>query len=573
MPELTAKQRIVLFCAVPLCIGLSFFSRHIAGMIYTHWHYSCLVYNPESVRRSPPAAYDFLPDDVSWDETRAYARWTNEVIRGELGGATLASFAPYLTTDVPREPFWLRDRLGPMILAGIALLPASDVRTSFLIADLIFPIGLALALVLLCWEMSRSVSFAVAATSVVMFFNWQDLLNLIAFFRGAPQNGAIFLRTPYPQFSAILFCLFLLSLFRLVQEPAWSRLLVFALLLWLNFFTYFYSWTYALMFVGASVLLLATTLMGSSLESIIPLPEKRLRALLGLVSGTGVCFLLAFPVWWGIIRKTPGTNDTFLRLGGTFTHAPELRYTTVLLILAIVLLGWRTCRWGNRWFAVIFLMASLLVMNIQVITGTTIQPGHWTGYYIQPLFLLFFFDFLWTLELGRNSVKIRSAVAGALLTAGIATNVYKLSVGAEQAVGFNRRDPAFEQVLDLFRQPSLRSYGFLSNDDYLSTVLPAYVTQKPLRPWYMDPETDGELASLRRAALQALSGEPASSGRAPGSNTGVLSAPTQTLTLVPNRILFVLNRHRLSSDSLAANRQVLLRNEDFLVLAPLAGPR
>ena len=95
-----SRCRNVVFCIAAFIIGMSFFARHIAGMVYTHSQYSCLVYNPKSVREAPPARYDFLPDDVSWDETRAYARWTNEIIRGELGGATLGSFAPYLTTSV-----------------------------------------------------------------------------------------------------------------------------------------------------------------------------------------------------------------------------------------------------------------------------------------------------------------------------------------------------------------------------------------------------------------------------------------------------------------------------------------
>lgn len=529
-------------------------------MFYTHSQYSCLVYNPKSVRETPPAPYDFLPDDISWDESRAYARWTNEVMRGELGGATLGSFAPFLTSYVPQPPLWLRDRLGPVILAGMARLPGSDVRSAFLAADLIFPLGAALALLLLCWEMRPSVWFGVAATSLVLFFNWQDLLNFIAFLRGARQNESIFLRTPYPQFSMIVFCLFLWALLRLVKGPTVLRGLLFVILLDLNFFTYFYSWTYALMFAGSGLLLLAAVTAVPGLQVNLPSPEQNNRVLFRLLMATGVGFVLAFPVWLGIIQKNPAANDAFVRLGGTFGHAPELRYSTALVICFLALLLWRTCPWKNRWFAMAFLLASLFVMNIQVVIGKTIQPAHWTGYYIQPIFLIFLADLFWTLASWENRRVLPCAIAIVLLTAGVAENVYKLSIGARQSADFNRRDPAFEQVLELFRQPALRSYGFLSNDVYVSTVLPAFVVQKPLLPWYMDPETNGELTSLQRAAAQALDSE---------SESRLATAPTApALTLRADKILFVLNLHRPFSDSLAANRRVLLRNDDFLVLAP-----
>ena len=98
--------------------------------------------------------------------------------------------------------------MGPLILAGIARLPGGDVRTAFLAANLLFPIGIALSLMFLSWELRPSMSFAVAATSLIMFFNWQDVLNFIAFLRGARQNSAMFLRTPYPQVSVVLFAFF-----------------------------------------------------------------------------------------------------------------------------------------------------------------------------------------------------------------------------------------------------------------------------------------------------------------------------------------------------------------------------
>jgi hypothetical protein len=137
-----------------------------------------------------------------------------------------------------------------------------------------------------------------------------------------------------------------------------------------------------------------------------------------------------------------------------------------------------------------------------------------------------------------------------------------LSIGARQAIDFNRRDPAFEQLLRVLKQPRLRDYGFLSNDVYVDSVLPAFVIQKPLRPLYHDPLTDAELASLKMASDRAL-GSGSSSNVV--SNSQAQVAPV--FTFKTERIIFVLNRHLFFSDSLLTNRKVLLQNQDFLVLA------
>src|ERR1700682_1633176 len=91
--------------------------------------------------------------------------------------------------------------------------------------------------------------------------------------------------------------------------------------------------------------------------------------------------LLTFPVWAGIITNNPVVRDAFKRGSGALGHRPEFKYSSLLLVLLILLMLWRSSSWANRWFAVVYLSASLLVMNIQVITGKTIQPQHWAGYY------------------------------------------------------------------------------------------------------------------------------------------------------------------------------------------------
>jgi hypothetical protein len=109
---------------------------------------------------------------------------------------------------------------------------------------------------------------------------------------------------------------------------------------------------------------------------------------------------------------------------------------------------------------------------------------------------------------------------------------------------------------------SLRHEGFLTNDPLLDQILPAYVPQKPLQPWWMDPLSNSEIRALHLAAAHLLE-EPMDYRAAhPGSS----------LRFDPAKTIVVCNRHR-PIHIRAAACQALVSNDDFLVisLAPCGG--
>ena len=561
-----SKRILSIFVVCATLIALSFFFRHIAGIAITHGAYNPLVYNPSDVRTVPAPHYDYLPDDVVWDEVRAYARTTQGFFRGEYGGPVIESYQPYVESQLPHRRTFFRDGLGQCLLSRMAMLLGS-VPSAFLLADFLFVFLLTMSLLFFCWELKQSVVFAIAATSAILFFNWQDVLNLYFFlFRGALQNSSFVIRTPYPQLALVVFLGFLFLLKRAVEKPGAVVALGLAIAAALNFYTYFFSWPVVGMCFFATVILLA-------ISPCMPVNAfhldhaTRRKALWTVLASGAVAMALSAPVWTVYLKKTPDVVDTFLRFEGVFTHRPNIKYTMLLLSLLVAVYVAR--RLGNEvhWIFVVLILAFLGVMNIQVISGRTIQPNHWSSYYVQPFLMLAVIHFLWRYVEKMNSRRIGFGVA-LLLAVGVGLNVHKFWIAARDSQAFQTRDAAFAQLTERLRATDVVDLGFVSNDYYISQILPAYVPIKPLEPSYMDPLSNQEIWQLRLAAAESAGFDDWNAYADASGRSMPLEMRVEPLRFWEDRVLLVMNKHRMIPRRALEGRCSILDNQDFLVLKP-----
>lgn len=546
---------------IAFVIALSFFVRHLAGVVLVGTQYDAMVYNAASIRVIPPARYDFKPDEVTWDETREYGRFTQEILRGEWLGATPDSFNAYLAQGSFSSHGWYRDRLGPILLAAVAWVFSADVPMAFLLADLILPWLAAFLLLVLAWEIYPRLGFAVLATSLVMWFNWTDVLGLAQFLQGAPQDAALWLRTPYPQLSSPLLLLVFIALVHFHRQPTWLSAGAVGLALVATFYTYFYAWSFAFVMVG---LYLALLVLPRTARPILQINQPRTR-LTYLLPVTCIAVGVAFPVWGVLLQNSQEFHDSFLRVFGVLSHSPDWARTLILLSLLVVTLAVKPERWETRWFWVLFWGAAIVLWNQQVITGKVNQPGHWTQLEFEPLGLVFICDL--GLALYRSSPKLErfqiqprwiKSIVVILFLVGLGQNGYKLWRGAQEAVAYNDIDQSLKSLIVFLRAPEFARDGFLTNDPYLDVVLPAYVSQKPLKPWYMDPLTDEQIRTLGTARTVQF-------GKILGSSLDGDTAPPPAIRFEPSRVLLILNRHREPSTEVA-NCRPLLENSDFIVV-------
>lgn len=454
------------------------------------------------------------------------------------------------------EPLWIRDRLGPVLLAGLSFL-SGGVPQAFAWADFLFPFTAALALLGLAWEIRPSVPFALSATVLICTFSWTDLRKLEQVFNGSTDLTSNLARTPYPQLSLTLFALLLLVLFRLLNRPNQTGLMVGALLT-LNFYTYFYSWSYACCWIVVVFLLVLRDYVSSS-PARNPMLLQKIRALAVAVVAA---IVLAFPVWWGIIHQTRAAVDSFFRLNGQLTHRPSFLYGALLVTAAVVL--FKTDEWRGRRFHLCFVLASLLVLNQQVLTGKSLQAGHWTAYFIQPLAMLVLLDCVWRFIEQLPPQPIRNAVF-VFVVVGVLFNSTKGILMARRSLDYNRISPEFSELVRELNRYEYRKCAYLTNDPYLTELLPGYTALKPLEPWYMDPLSDENLTDMRSAVAVAYPWS-ASAGY---SSSRKLTA----LRVIRQQVLVVLNHHREASD-VSRNGQIqVLNNADFDVFAPIGGCR
>lgn len=541
---------------IAFLIGLSFFARQVVGIEISGKNYTPLVYNASSLSTQFPVKsdYNFKPDDILWDETRAYARYTQEILRGEYLGANSASFNPYLTQGSLPENFWYRDRLGPIILALIAKgLGGGSVSNAFIASDFIFPFCIALTLLVLCRRFfGFTLAFSVMATASVMWLDWNNLLHLRDIFWGGIPDGATLLRTPYPQFSFLSFLLFVMALMNFHRQASRAALVFLATTLLVNFYMYFYVWT------PVVVMACLYAFINSHTQSATHLLNSKPKYKYFLWATLSIAIAFSFPVWESLLISGGNVfKDSFLRVFGSFTHHPEWRQSLLVLPFLLLAAILKKSFWPTRWVWIIFFTSSLIVLNQQVITGKINQPGHWTGGLIEPFTVLFLFDIAFHF-LRRNQVlrKSMSAITILLIFAILIQIYYVSYVGAKVAAPYNRIDTQFSELIAFMNKPERRAYGFLSNDPYLQTILPAYLIQKPLMPWYNDPLSNKTIASIDTALSLQF-----------GKFIGILPYTgdhPSSLKFNENKVLLVLNR-RLKTYSSLHQCQILFENNDFIV--------
>jgi hypothetical protein len=547
------KSPWICFIIVALLVGLSFFSRHIAGYVFAGGNYNPLVYNPTAIRNVPPPKYAFLPDDGLWDETRAYARWTQEIRRGEFAGAAPRTYAVFFQGPIVAGPVWVRDRLGPFLLAAMAGL-CGGVPRAFALADFIFPFTAAFVLFWLAWTIRPSLPFALSTGVLICIFDWADLRRFAEGFSGTRDLSSSLLRTPYPQLSLGIFAAFLVVLLVTLKSPTWRNSLLLGFLLIVNFYTYFYSWTFACCWIIVSCIQIGVEYFRHRER----VQTAKLRALL---FASAVALVLSFPIWRSAVFQSQAAIDSFFRLNGELTHRPALAYTALFSAALVAVSMMRPSR--GRGFAICYLGASLLVLNQQVLTGKTLQPGHWTAYFIQPLVWLVLLDCAW--ELGKLvPVSLPRRAAVALVCLALTFNTAKLTIQAETSKDYNLADSGLSELVARLDAPEFRPCGYLSNDPYLTEVLPGYVKLKQITPWYMDPLSNDNLVQFRQAIAVEFSWSADSSSIGKQSSGG-------RLRLRPEKVILVLNRHRPLPDSSFAARKSALKNNDFEILVPETG--
>lgn len=183
-----------------------------------------------------------------------------------------------------------------------------------------------------------------------------------------------------------IFAITLLAVLWLLKKQKWKAALISGILGGLLFYTYFYYWTFYIIFIGL-------LWMAALFRKDFILFKK--ITVSGLVTAViGATFFL------NSIITIANRAEILHRLNPVFTRSPNWPITFFLLSIVIMLVYAynRSERYEDRtseeekknsfYFLLILILAGIVAMNVQVIMGYTINPRHWLTTAIWPALVL-----------------------------------------------------------------------------------------------------------------------------------------------------------------------------------------
>ncbi len=277
------------------------------------------------------------------------------------------------------------------LIATVSYITGSIVW-GFLVSDFIFPVILFLLLYTFGILLTHNRLCALLASFSTLFLyhllakfppiSIEGIREFLKIVTWQQVSGPLpFYRTPNPQISFIFLALSLFILYGLWLKPDWKITSVLIVAANLLYSVYFYHVTY---FIFITLILLFTTLFKRDKKQFISL-----FTLLCSLCITGIAYLQISKIYpYQTLQVTGGKFE--MRY---FDWIYSLRYGIFFIILLFLTNGINN---SQRVFSGSLVLAGLGVMNFQVLTGWTIQPGHWPQTTVEPVI-----TFLLCLYIGR----------------------------------------------------------------------------------------------------------------------------------------------------------------------------
>lgn len=313
-------------------------------------------------------AVEMLPD----------APWSvrvREVMDGHTG------WGNFYFKDGKDDPY-LFQPLGSFITAWSGMLFGLEINNTLLLFRLVYPAITFFVIYAFAYLIGRNKLVALASTSLILFvesvMSPAGVRDLLAGFNNG-VSPLSFLELARPVNSAMIFIFlfgFLAAFWRYYEtNKRWWGVLA-AVLLGLNFYNYFYSWTYAFSFGGALAVVL-----------IIERNWGEVRRLLYVFIGG---LLVGLPYLYNLYTVTlhPNYEEVARRHGVVVSHDAHFIGVTAFAALIFFLIAYPRKNWMQYRFAIALLMTPFITLNQQIVTGKILQEGHYHWYMHKPLAII-----------------------------------------------------------------------------------------------------------------------------------------------------------------------------------------
>lgn len=361
---------------------------------------------------------------------------------------------------------YLFQPLGSMTVAYIGETFSLDINDTFLLSRFILSLAAFLLIYVFVFLFSRDRLAALSSASALLLadavMNFSGLKQLA---HGATPANFLSISQPVnPAMILIPLFGFLISFWFFHTKKDWRLGALSALFLGLNFYNYFYSWTYLYAFGGALVLLYLARKQWS--EAV-----RTAGVFLGAL-------IVAVPYGVNLYRASqyPTYAEVGARLGIVQTHAPLFVGFMVLFALAAFWLWFPREDWKNRLFGLALLLAPFLTMNQQILTGKEMQVAHYHWYFHKPiaivLIVITVFYLLGRLTTGWQRKAFAALVIAASFATGAFIQIDSLSNGKVDGGAVAVERQRYGPVMRWFNQNAAKEEVVLANNpiSYLVTI-------------------------------------------------------------------------------------------------------
>lgn len=323
------------------------------------------------------------------------------------------NFGSIYYQDGKADPY-LFQPLGSTVAGYMGKIFSLDINNTILLSRFILPFVVFLLIYSFVFLFSRD-KFAALCSAAVLLLADSVLrpFGISQIFQGVSPDSFLRIARPVnPGLIYIFFFGFLISFWLFYKKRDWRYGVASVVLLGLNFYNYFYSWTFLYAFGGLLVLLI--------------LFQKRWQEAMKIGSVFAGALVIAIPYGINLYRVAlhSAYEEVSLRFGVVLTHAPLFVGVVVVGALIVFFLGFPKEDKEKYLFGLALLLAPFVTMNQQLLTGKVLQPAHYHWFFHRPIAVIIVFVVIFYLLSQRRLDFYKKGFATLVLAASIATGVF-----------------------------------------------------------------------------------------------------------------------------------------------------
>jgi len=279
--------------------------------------------------------------------------------------------------------------LNPLIMGGLGRLLGSLDR-ALILSDFLFPPLIFVALYFLAFELTRRRTLAVFFAAFFIFVpkailpfppvTPSLLRTLIERVMPDPSGILYFARFEYPKITFLFSAPALYGVLRAIRrEEQWSTWLA-GISFGLMFYTYLYDWVYFFIALSLTAVMLAYL--------------KKWSVCVRLAKIAGIGFAVSMPYWYNflLIHQLPHYGDIASRIGmetGRAVRWASVKTSYLRITALAALLPYLASKRERPVIAYLagLLLAYIVAVNIQIVTGFNLHPDHWYRISFLPIAL------------------------------------------------------------------------------------------------------------------------------------------------------------------------------------------